>query len=80
MINAIRERVAFDFGMNGKRSVMLVVTKLHTRSVEASFALYKIANSGIFNNHFRPEWITGKTKEKIAVGSSGFYDDIGPAS
>ena len=53
--------------------------KLHLRGIKTSFTIDEITNGGIFDNHFRPERISGKA-EKIGTTIGGdFNNNIGPA-
>ncbi len=79
MVDTVAEAVAFDFLVDGERTVLLVVAKFHLGSVETGFAVDKVADGGVFDNHFGPERIAGEA-EKIGTFISGdFDDDVGPA-
>ena len=80
MINAVAQSVTFDLAMNRKGAMFAVVVKLHLGSIEASFAVDEITNSGVFYDHFGPERITRKAKKIRAVRRGYFDDDISPAS
>lgn len=69
-----------NFLMNGKGAAIFVAMQGHLWSVKTGFVLDEIANSSVFDDHFTPEGITGKAKEKSAVVSFDFNDNIGPAS
>lgn len=78
MINAVAERVAFDFLVNGKWSAVLVIVKLHLRGVETGLTVDKIANSGVFYDHFGPERVAGKSEKVGFLVGGDFDDDISP--
>ena len=66
--------------MDGERAVFVIIMELHLGSVVAGFAVYKVANSGVFDDHFGPERITWKT-EKIGAFIGGYFNNnVGPAS
>ena len=78
MINAIAEGVTFDFLMDGKGAMLVVVVELHLRGIVAGFAVNKITNSGVFDDHFGPEGVARKAEKIRALIGGDFDDDIGP--
>lgn len=44
--------------------MIFVVVELHAGGVVAGLAIDKIADGGVFYDHFRPEWVT-REPEKI---------------
>ena len=79
MINAVAKGVAFDLLVNRKWAMMLIVMELHLWGVKTGFALYEIANGGVFDNHFGPKRIAWETEKIIALIGSNLYDNICPA-
>ena len=79
VINAVAEAITLDFLVNGERTVLLVVVEFHLGSIEAGFAIDKIADGGVFDDHFGPERIARKAEEIGAFVGGDFDDDIGPA-
>ena len=65
--------------MDGEGTFLVVVVELHLGSVETGFAVDKIADGGVFDNHFGPERITRKAEEVGAFIGGDFDDDVGPA-
>ena len=64
MVDAVAEAVAFNFGVDGKGAMVSIIMKRHLRGVVAGFAVDKVADGGVFDDHFRPEGIAGEA-EKI---------------
>lgn len=79
MINAIAEAIALDFLMDGERTVLAVVAEFHLRGIETGFAVDKITDGGVFDDHFGPERIAGKAEKISAFVGGDFNDDVGPA-
>jgi hypothetical protein len=69
--------IALDFLVYGKWAVF-VEMELHGWSVKASLTVDKIAEFGVFDNHFAPEWVAREAKEKITLVCGNFDNDIGP--
>ena len=78
VINAVGKSVAVDFFVNGKRTTVFVAKKFHMGSVETGFAFDEITDSGVFDDHFRPERVAGKA-EKVGFLVGGYLNnDVGP--
>ena len=48
--------------------------------VETSFTFDKIADSGVFDNHFGPKRIAGKAEKVGFLVGGDFDDNVGPTS
>ena len=79
VVDAVGEGVAFDFFVDGEGAVVLVIVEGHLGSVEAGFAADKIAELGVFDDHFGPEGVPREAKEEVALVGGDFYDYVGPA-
>ena len=79
VVDTVAEGVALDFGMDGKGTMFFIIVKLHLGSIEAGLAVDEITDSGVFDDHFGPKGVTGKTEEIIAFVSANFNDDVSPA-
>ena len=64
--------------MDGKGAMVSIVTEFHLGSVEAGFAIDKITDGGVFDDHFGPEGIARKTKKVGTFVSGDFDNDVGP--
>lgn len=64
--------------MNGEGAFFMEVEG-HGWGVETGFALYEIAETGVFYYHFCPKRVAGETKKIFALVCGDFDDDIGPA-
>ena len=79
VVDAVAEGVTLDFLMDGKGAFLGVIAELHLGGVKASFAIDKVANGSVFDDHFGPERIAREAEEVIAVVGGDFDDDVGPA-
>lgn len=79
MINAVTEGVAFDFLMDRKGTFLFVVVKFHLRGVVTGFAVDKITNCSVLNDHSRPKGITRETEKVSAIIRGYFNYDVSPA-
>lgn len=59
--------------------MFFVIVKLHLGSVETSLAIDKIANGGVFYDHFGPERVAREAEKVRALVCLYFYDNVGPA-
>ena len=79
MIDAVAERVALDLFVNRERAAIFVIIKGHLWGVVASFAVDKITEFGILNNHLGPEWVAWEAEKIIAAIGGDLNNDIGPS-
>ena len=59
--------------------MFFVIVKLHLGSIETGLAIDKIANGGVFYNHFGPERVAWEAEKVRALVCLYFYDNVGPA-
>ena len=79
VIDAVAEGVAFDFLVDGEGATFVIVVELHLGGVIAGLTIDEIADSGVFDNHFGPEGISGETEKIGAVVGENLNDNISPA-
>ena len=80
VVDAVTQGVAVNFFVHREGAALVVVMELHVRGVETGFAFDEIADGSVFDDHFGPERIAGKT-EKVGFLIGGDFDDnVGPAS
>ena len=66
--------------MNGEGAALVVVVEFHLGGIVAGLTVDEIADSGVFDDHFGPEGVSGEAEKVGALVGDHFHDDISPAS
>ena len=65
--------------MNGEGAALVVVVEFHLGGIVAGLTVDEITDSGVFDDHFGPEGVSGEAEKVGALVGDYLHDDVGPA-